>query len=306
MILPPVLKSGDTVALVATARSVAREGMQPAISLLRSWGLKVTESSNLYASWNQFAGTDSQRTTDLQQALDDEKVKAVLFARGGYGTVRIVDQIDFSSFCKKPKWLIGFSDITVLHAHINQLFGTATLHAPLALTLPDAPAEVHQQLYDILFHGKIPVQTVAPHPLNKTGEVTAEIVGGNLSVLYSLGGSKSALNTEGKILFFEDIGEYRYHLDRMMMFLKRSGMLNSLKGLIVGAMTDINDYSGYPVPFGKEAYEIVASHAQEFNYPVCYGFPAGHIAGNYPLITGGTYRLCVNATYVELAGSLAS
>ncbi len=306
MILPPVLKSGDTVALVATARSVTREGMQPAISLLRSWGLKVTEGANLYASSNQFAGTDHQRAADLQQALDDEKVKAVLFARGGYGTVRIVDQIDFSSFCKKPKWLIGFSDITVLHAHINQLFGIATLHAPLALTLPDAPAAVHQQLYDILFHGKIPVQTVAPHALNKTGEATAEIVGGNLSVLYSLGASASALNTEGKILFIEDIGEYRYHLDRMMMFLKRSGMLNRLKGLIVGAMTDINDYSGYPVPFGKDAYEIVASHVEAFSYPVCFGFPAGHIAGNYPLITGGTYRLCVNATYVELEANHTS
>lgn len=306
MILPPLLKSGDTVALVATARSVTREGMQPAISLLHSWGLKVTEGANLYASSNQFAGTDHQRATDLQQALDDEKVKAVLFARGGYGTVRIVDQIDFSSFCKKPKWLIGFSDITVLHAHINQLFGIATLHAPLALTLPDALAAVHQQLYDILFHGKIPVQTVAPHALNKTGEATAEIVGGNLSVLYSLGASASALNTEGKILFIEDIGEYRYHLDRMMMFLKRSGMLNRPKGLIVGAMTDINDYSGYPVPFGKDAYEIVASHVETFSYPVCFGFPAGHIAGNYPLITGGTYRLCVNATYVELAANLES
>ncbi|MBS1765062.1 MAG: LD-carboxypeptidase [Bacteroidetes bacterium] len=305
MIFPPLLKSGDTVALIATARSVTRQGMEPAIRLLTSWGLQVAESSDLYASDNQFAGTDRQRAAGLQQALDDDNIKAILFARGGYGTVRIIDALDFTRFRKKPKWLIGFSDITVLHSHINQNTGIATLHAPLALTLPDAPESVQKQLYSILFSGIISTQQIEAHTLNRPGETTAELVGGNLSVLVSLGGSVSMLNTDEKILFIEDIGEYRYHLDRMMMFLKRSNKLQHLKGLIVGAMTDITDYSGYPVPFGKDAYEIIASHVEEFNYPVCYGFPAGHISGNYPLITGGTYRLCVNATHVELSANIS-
>lgn len=300
MIFPPALKTGDTVALIATARSITPSATEAACRLLASQGLKVVEGKNLYASDNQFAGTDEQRAADLQQALNDENIKAILFARGGYGTVRIIDRIDFSAFIKNPKWLIGFSDLTVLHAHVNSNYSIATLHAPLAITLPDASPAIHRQLFDILFNNHLPSTNITPHPLNRSGEAVAEVVGGNLSVLYSLGGSTSALKTDGKILFIEDIGEYRYHLDRMMMFLKRSGILSRMKGLIVGAMTDINDYSGYPVPFGKDAYEIVASHVAEYSFPVCYGFPAGHISENHPLVTGGSYHLCVNAGHVTL------
>ncbi len=281
MQLPPFLQSGDTVALVATARKVSPDEMAPAIIRLQSWGLKVYIPTQLYASNNQFAGTDAQRAEVLQEVLDRPDIKAIFCARGGYGTVRIIDQIDFQTFQSSPKWIIGYSDITVLHQHINQNFGIATLHATMPVNF-GKNEEATATLRGALF-GESLQYTMVSHPLNRCGNCGGEIVGGNLSLIYALCGSKSDIDTEGKILFLEDLDEYLYHIDRMLQNLKRSGKLEGLKGLIVGGMSDMKDNT---IPFGKTAEEIIRETVNDYNYPLCFGFPAGHIDRNMALIFG--------------------
>ena len=289
MIFPPPLVAGDTVAIVATARKVSRDEMAPAIGILQQWGLQVTEGKNLYADKNQFAGDDSLRAEDFQWALDNPKIKAVLFARGGYGSVRIIDRIDFSEFKKKPKWLIGFSDITTIHTHVHSHLNVVTLHAPMAINFPKTPDAVLNQIKDFLWGNNVVLNTPA-HPLNRMKNATGQLIGGNLSILYSLAASASDIDTKGKILFLEDLDEYLYHIDRMMMQLKRSGKLHGLAGLVVGAMSDMKDNT---IPFGKTAEEIIAEHVFEYDFPVCFGFPAGHITENNPLAMGGYAELIV-------------
>ncbi len=289
MIFPPPLVAGDTVAIVATARKVSRDEMAPAIGILQQWGLQVTEGKNLYADKNQFAGDDSLRAEDFQWALDNPKIKAVLFARGGYGSVRIIDRIDFSEFKKKPKWLIGFSDITTIHTHVHSHLNVVTLHAPMAINFPKTPDAVLNQIKDFLWGNNVVLNAPA-HPLNRMKNATGQLIGGNLSILYSLASSASDIDTKGKILFLEDLDEYLYHIDRMMMQLKRSGKLHGLAGLVVGAMSDMKDNT---IPFGKTAEEIIAEHVSEYDFPVCFGFPAGHITENNPLAMGGYAELIV-------------
>jgi muramoyltetrapeptide carboxypeptidase len=278
----PNLKPGDTIAFVSSARKISRDELLFAKTQIESWGLKVVFGKNLFQEENQFAGTETQRTQDLQDALDNENVKAILFVRGGYGSVQIVDSIDWTSFQKNPKWIIGFSDITVFHSHIQQNFGLPTLHAAMPITFANNTESSLENLRKILFGEKISYQ-IDTHPLNRVGVMNAEIVGGNLSILYSLLGSKSQMNTDGKILFIEDLDEYLYHIDRMMQALKRAGMLKNLAGLIVGGMSEMNDNT---IPFGKTAEEIIQDVVSEYNYPVAFGFPAGHVDDNNPIVFG--------------------
>lgn len=277
---PPLLKKGDVVAIAATARKISKTELQPSLQILKNWGLKVVFSPNLFKEQDQFAGKDAERARGLQWALDSEDVKAVFIARGGYGTIRVIDAIDFSDFKKKPKWIIGYSDTTVLQSHLTAL-GIASIHGTMPFQFAQNE-EATESLRKLLFGEKQEYETEA-YRLNRNGEAKAEIVGGNLSLLYALSGSSSDINTKNKILFIEDLDEYLYHIDRMMMQLKRSGKLKNLKGLIVGGMSDMKDNK---IPFGKTAEEIIYDAVKEYKYPVCFNFPAGHIPRNLALYFG--------------------
>lgn len=294
MIRPDYLKTGDTVIIVSTARKVSKAEVKPAIDLLTSWGLNVQTGKNLFKFQNQFAGADEERSGDLQRALNS-KAKAILFARGGYGTVRIIDSIDWKRFLKNPKWLIGFSDLTVLHSHVQRHCSVQTIHGPMALNIPNLSASCLNVYKETLFGSSLRYSSSKQQPhlekLNRKGKAKGLLTGGNLSVIYSILGSASDIETEGKILFLEDLDEYLYHIDRMMMNLKRNGKLKSLAGLIVGGMTEMKDN---PIPFGKTAEEIIHEAVAEYSYPVVYGFPAGHIPNNYPLILGSEVTLNVS------------
>lgn len=284
MIEPPFLKPGSTIGIVATARKLTWEEVEPTIGLLADAGFKVRTGQRMFGAENQFAGSDDDRAADMQRMLDDPDIHAILCARGGYGTVRIIDKLNFTAFQKHPKWLCGFSDITVLHAHINQNFGVATLHSSMPLSMRELP-DNHVQVTTLIntLKGDLPSYEFPSHPLNRKGDMEGEIVGGNLSVLYSILGSESDIDTDGKILFMEDLDEYLYHIDRMMMNMKRNGKLAKLKGLIIGGMSDMNDNA---IPFGKSAVTIIREAVQEYDYPVCFNFPAGHIDDNRTLILG--------------------
>jgi len=295
MIIPPSLKPGDKIGLFATARKVSMEEMLPAIEVLQSWGLEVVMANNLFAEDRQFAGTDEQRTKGLQTLLDDGLVKAVIIARGGYGTIRVVDHLNFSKFIQNPKWIIGFSDLTVLHSHIHQNFDISTLHATVAKLLPENE-QAKESLRKILF-GETLNYKIDPYLLNRNGNAKGQLIGGNLSLLYALTGSKSDIKTDGKILFLEDLDEYLYHIDRMMLSLKRSGKLNRLSGLVVGGMSDMKDNV---IPFGKTAEEIIYDAVKAYDYPVCFNFPAGHIPENSALVFGMEVELNVSEDSVRL------
>ena len=291
MITPPYLLPGDKIAIAAPSRKVSKIEMQPAIDMLQSWGFVVMKGMYLYEEDKQFAGTDKQRWADLQMLLDDASVKAILFARGGYGFVRIIDMLNFARFDKSPKWLIGFSDSTVIHAHTNLHSKVETLHAPMAINFSESSAKSIEKVKAAIT-GQTLSYDVSPHIYNRQGKANAELVGGNLSILYSLTGSASDINTKGKILFIEDIDEYLYHIDRMMMNLKRNGKLKQLKGMIVGGFTDMKDNT---IPFGKGAEEIILDAVREYDFPVCFGFNSGHIPENNPLILGRKIKLTVGA-----------
>jgi muramoyltetrapeptide carboxypeptidase len=296
LLRPPYLKAGDTVIILSTARKITIEELTPAIQLIEGWGLTVKLGSTIGLADNQFAGTDAERQADLQAAIDDPSIKAVICARGGYGTVRMMDNLDWTGFLQSPKWIVGFSDVTYLHIHLNQTIGVQTIHSSVPALFhrntPEAIDTIRQQLF-----GEPVSYDIAAQPLNRTGEAKGVLIGGNLSILYSITGTKSGFNTGGKILFIEDIDEYLYHIDRMMMNLKRSGKLHELAGLIVGGMTDMNDNA---IPFGKNAEEIIAEHVAEYNYPVCFGFPAGHIADNRALVLGKVMELTVTKDGAKL------
>lgn len=285
MILPPFLKKGDRVAITAPARSVSRQEIVPAIETLRSWGLEVAEGEHLYSVYHQFAGGDRERASDLQRFLDDPSIRAVFCARGGYGTVRILDYLDFTNFCKNPKWIVGYSDITALHQLIHRQFGIATVHGtmPIHFSSPEKKTEPLESLQSLLF-GKLSSMQFPVHPLNRPGQFSGRITGGNLSVIYSLRGTPYDIDTENAVLFLEDVDEYLYHIDRMMINLKKGGKLEHLRGLIVGGMTEIKDNL---IPFGKDAYTIISEAVSKYNYPVVFGFPAGHLERNLAFPMGG-------------------
>ncbi len=288
MTAPPCLKKGDKIGIVAPARKISREEIQLAIDIFQKWGLKVVLGKNLFGSENQYSGSDKQRACDMQEMMDDSSIRAIISARGGYGTLRIIDSLDFKKFNEKPKWIIGYSDITVLHSHIHQSFEIETLHATMPINFHKDEGSV-ETLRKCLFGEKISYQIDA-HPLNRKGKSEGSLAGGNLSLLYALKGSKSGISTSGKILFIEDLDEYLYHIDRMMISLKRAGKLSHLAGLVVGGLTDMKDNQ---VPFGKTAEEIILDAVKEFDYPVCFGFPAGHQEKNLALLFGRRAKLNV-------------
>jgi len=284
MITPPYLKKGDKIAIVSPARKITQAEVEPAIRMFKTWGLEVVEGDHLYASWSQFAGSDEQRTADLQQMLDDDSIRAIICSRGGYGTVRIIDRLDFTRFVQNPKWIVGYSDVTVLHSHIHRHFGIETLHAIMPVNFKDEcdgnPSI--NTLKKALF-GKELNYVVPTDPSNRMGSARGQLVGGNLSILYSLTNTSSDISTNGKILFLEDLDEYLYHIDRMMMNLRRSGKLEGLAGLIVGGMAKMHDNE---VPYDKTANEIIAEAVEDYPYPICFNFPAGHLDDNRALIMG--------------------
>jgi muramoyltetrapeptide carboxypeptidase len=291
MITPPYLQKGDTIALLATARKNIDDNLKPTIDLLHSWGLEAVIGSTIGLDVNQLAGTDEQRAADFQKQLDNPNIKAIWCVRGGYGTVRMVDLLDFTKFKKHPKWVIGFSDVTVLHNHLNTM-GYKSIHGTMPVSVARNTPEAISSLKASLF-GEPLSYNIGPDSMNRFGKASGELVGGNLSILYSLLGSQSAIDCKDKILFIEDLDEYLYHIDRMMMNLKRNGCIENLKGIVIGAMTSMKDNE---VPWGKNALEIIDDVTKKYNIPVIFNFPAGHIRDNRALIMGNTVTIDVNAS----------
>jgi muramoyltetrapeptide carboxypeptidase len=296
MIIPPVLVPGDAVGIVSTARKITTSELSYFLDALTSWGLVPVLGASINAESHQFAGDDLLRSQDFQQMLDRPDIKAIWCARGGYGTIRMLDDLDFSTFIGRPKWIIGYSDVTVLHSKLH-LLGVESLHANMALELDFKTQETSQSIREVLFGEDHSIQ-ISSSEKNRVGATKAALVGGNLSLLYSMLGSPTAINTDGKILFIEDLDEYLYHIDRMMMNLKRNGLLTNLRGLIVGGMNDMNDNT---IPFGKNAEEIIWDAVKEYDYPVCFNFPAGHINDNRALILGRSATFAVYSDTVQLS-----
>jgi len=295
LIQPTYLQKNDTVAIVSTARKIMLDEIQPAIDLLKKWGLNVVVGATIGLEEHQFAGNDTQRTADFQKMLNSPKIKAIWCARGGYGTVKIIDKLDFTLFKKYPKWIIGYSDVTVLHSHIQNL-GFQSLHATMPLNVKKNTNSSLASLKKSLFGETISYE-IESSENNKIGEAKGDLIGGNLSILYSLTGSDSSTNTKGKILFIEDLDEYLYHIDRMLMNLERNGYFENLKGLIVGGFTDMHDND---IPFGKNAKEIILDIVSEYNFPVVFDFPAGHLKDNRALIFGRKVSLKVEKKITKI------
>jgi muramoyltetrapeptide carboxypeptidase len=297
---PPYLKKGDTIGIVCPAGYMAMEKVAECIRVLKEeWGYNVKVGKTVGSdSTDYFSGTDEDRLNDFQQMLDDDGVQAILCARGGYGMGRIIDQISFKKFKKQPKWIIGFSDITILHTHLYSNYYISSLHAPMAAAFNDAGyiSRYVQSLKNAL-EGEWAKYICDSHELNKTGEAIGELIGGNLALLVNAIGTDSDFKTRGRILFIEDIGEYLYSVDRMFYQLKRSGKLSKLAGLIIGGFTDMKDTDR---PFGKTVYEIIHDVIKEYDYPVCFGFPVSHGKENYALKVGTGYKLRVGKTKVLL------
>jgi len=292
------LKAGNKIAIVALARKVNLIDIQWAIQTFDNWGLQVVLGETITATYNIFAGTDAERAADLQTMLDNPEIKAVISARGGYGTTRMLDLVDFSRFKENPKWVIGFSDITALLCHIQTL-EIESIHAIMpALFSKIGTEDAIESLRRVLFGEPVFYPLIAPHPLNRNGLGTGQLVGGNVSLLVTIIGTSSDVDYTGKILFIEEVEEYLYSLDRMLVQLKRAGKLALLTGLVVGHMTDMQDN---PVPFGRTAYEIIADHTQAYAFPICYGFPTGHEPHNLALVCGREVQLSVTAAGAILA-----
>jgi len=286
------LQKGDTVMIVATAGILKDSSIvKNAVDLLKKWDLHVRLGKHLYSNGHHFAGADDQRAEDFQEALDDDSVKAIWCARGGYGTVRMVDKLDFSKFSKKPKWVIGFSDVTVLHNEIHNL-GRESIHGIMPSTYKPENKEQKKALKSLkkALFGKVLEYKTPKSEFNKTGESKGQLIGGNLSILYSLLGSKSSIKTDGKILFIEDLGEYVYHIDRMLQNLKRNGYFENCYGLVVGGITNIREND---TDFGKPVQQVILDAVAEYDFPVVFDFPAGHIRDNRTLIMGREVSLDV-------------
>ena len=295
--IPPYLQKGDTIGLVCPAGLMPVEKVSECIRVINEeWAFTIKVGTTIGHQYHYFSGTDEERLEDFQHMLDDENVKAILCARGGYGLSRIIDKIDFTNFKKNPKWIIGFSDVTILHSHIYRNHHISTLHAPMANAFNEDgfKNEYVQSLRHALEGKKIKYQC-KPHAFNKKGQAIGELVGGNLSLLAHLVGTDSDIKTKGRILFIEDVGEYLYNVDRMMYQLKRSGKLDKLAGLIVGGFTDMKDTER---PFGQTVHEIIRDAVAEYDYPVCFDFPVSHEKENYALKIGVGYKLKVGKNKV--------
>ncbi|MEO5783824.1 MAG: LD-carboxypeptidase [Ginsengibacter sp.] len=294
---PPYLKEGNVIGITCPSGYITEEEIQPAITKLQEWGFQVRVGKTVGARDFSFGGTDAERTEDLQQMLDDRDIDAILFGRGGYGAVRIIDNIDFTTFKKRPKWLIGFSDATVFHSHVNRNYGIATIHSKMCNSFPvdwskaePSQIETINSIRKCLIGDNMQYTAIA-NEKNRIGRGEGILTGGNLSILQNLAGTKSEIHTKGKILFVEDTGEYLYSIDRMFWNLKRSGKLDKLNGLIIGGFKTKPDDAGEE--FGRSLYDIVNEVVKEFSYPVCFDFPVGHQKNNYALKCGVRHRLHV-------------
>lgn len=292
---PSILKPGDTIAIVATARKHLQDDFKATTELLQQWGLNLKIGSSIGLDNHQLAGTDEQRAQDLQDMLNDDTVKAIWCARGGYGSIRLLKHLNWEKFEQNPKWLVGFSDVTVLHQKIQSL-GIQSIHGIMTVNIPRATPEAKETLRKALF-GEVLSYEIPSHPKNKTGKVQGTLVGGNLSLIYSLSGTPMDLRGEDLILYFEDLDEYLYHVDRMMMQLEYKGLLKQLKGLVVGSMTKMKDND---IPWGKDALEIIEDAMKPYAIPVVFDFPAGHIPDNRALIFGSKVVLEVNKDKAKL------
>lgn len=286
----PILSPGDTIAIVAPARGLTPQKLQPALDFFHSQGYHVLLGKNLFAIQGQYAGSDDQRASDFQGALDNPSVKVILCARGGYGSVRFIDQLDFSAFRRSPKWVCGFSDVTVFHSHLQAL-GFPSLHSVMPITIrADKEPNPYNESLMAALRGDSLVYEFAPSDSNRLGVAEGVVVGGNLSILYSLLGSVSDFDAEGKILFIEDTDEYLYHIDRMMRSLQRAGKLEGVRGLIVGCMNKLHDND---TPFGQDVENIIRTVCADYDFPICFDFPAGHCGRNFALRLGCSARLTV-------------
>lgn len=297
-IIPPYLKPGDTIGIVCPAGYMPFEKAQTCIETLTVWGFKVITGKTLRNQFHYFSGTDEERLQDLQQMLDDKNIDAILCGRGGYGTGRIIDRLDFTRFVKRPKWIIGFSDITVLHSHLFSNFKIASLHAPMAAAFNDG--EFKNQYIESLHNallGKKADYTTSGNSFDQEGKAHGLLLGGNLSLLVNLIGTSSDIKTKNKILFIEEVGEYIYSADRMLYQLKRSGKLDNLKGLIIGKFSEMKDTT---IPFGQTIQEAIKDLVKEYKFPVCFDFPVSHEKENYALKIGAKYKLKVLQGKVEL------
>jgi muramoyltetrapeptide carboxypeptidase len=290
MIVPPYLKKNDTIGIVCPSGFMPIENVQPSIQTLHEWGYPTQLGTTVGHQFNYFSGTDEERLNDLQRMLDDKNIKAILCARGGYGLSRIIDKINFTKFKQHPKWLIGYSDVTVLHAHINSHVKTASLHSPMAGAFNNAVDAFSLQTLRKALKGVATNYSCAAHPFNRQGIATGELVGGNLAIIAHLIGSASSYQTKNKILVLEDVGEYIYNIDRMFLQLKRSGMLQNLAGLIIGDFSEMKDTV---VPYGADVYAVIHRQVKDYSYPVCFNFPVGHDTRNYALKMGVKHQLKV-------------
>jgi muramoyltetrapeptide carboxypeptidase len=298
IIIPPYLKTGDAVGIVCPSGYTPYSKAQTCIDTLQQWGFKLKIGKTLGNQYNYFSGTDEERLYDLQMMMDDDEVNAIFCARGGYGLSRIIDRIDFDRFKKNPKWIIGYSDITILQAHIYSQFNIASLHAPMASAFNNGGAENEfVQSLKKTIAGERSDYSCNTQFRNKQGEAEGELVGGNLSLLVHLIGTVSDVDTKNKILFLEDVGEYLYNVDRMMMQLKRSGKLEDLAGLVIGGFTEMKDTT---IPFGQNVYELIFDKVKEYDYPVCFDFPVSHSERNYALKVGLKHQLIVENEKVVL------
>ncbi len=295
---PPYLQPGDTIGITCPASPMDAKDLTECRDAFQRWGFKMAYGNTVNKHWERFGGTDAERAADLQQMLEDDTINAIMFARGGYGVMRMIDKVDWSAFVRKPKWLIGFSDITAFHCHIQSLYGIPTIHADMGngFSATDDPASI--SLQKMLTGTRQPYQADG-YSLNRNGVANGKLVGGNLSLITAMQGSKSMLDTAGKILLIEDVSEYKYTIDRMLMTLKRSGKLDNLAGLIVGGFTATK--ADTEETFDMSVEEIIFEKVKEYNYPVCFHFPAGHQRLNLALKLGAYHRLEVAESGIYLS-----
>lgn len=296
--IPPYLKEGDTIGIVCPSGYMPAAKVETCIETLRKWGYKVKTGATVGSQFHYFSGTDEQRLADLQNMMDDDSIHAILCGRGGYGLSRIVDKISFKKFVKKPKWIIGYSDVTMLHLYQLHLYNIASIHSPMAAAFNDGESdnEYIKSLRHMLA-GQKPSYTCKPHELNREGIASGILVGGNLSLICHNCGTCSELRMTKSILFIEDVGEYIYNIDRMFQQLKRSSKFKNLAGLVIGSFSDMKDTT---IPFGKNVEEVIADAVKEFDFPVCFQFPVGHTNENYALKLGVMYELNVGESRVIL------